>query len=223
MEEKEAQGKEEKQRGLSQVILAVLIVIIIGLALFFFFTRGIYIEGTLVDAVKGTPVAGATVTVGTYSTTSDESGRFKLKVPKLEGELLVNAPGYELLSTTVERNLSLSLVPLPENVASYWFNYWKENNYEGMYSLLTNDCKNAISREALQEEFSRYKMEIVDVRTQKLKMEGNTADIEADVEINTPLGKQTLHFSLKLLKEGGIWKVVWYGEGRGITPAQPPS
>lgn len=214
--------EEERQKGIPWWMLTLILVVIVGLAAFIFLTRGIVIEGTIVDAVKGTPIKDATITLGTHSTTSDENGRFSLRVPTLEGEVVVNALGYEPLSVNGERNLSLSLVPLPEKVASYWFAYWKDGNYEGMYNLLTNECRSATSREAFQEEFSRYKMEIVSVKAQKTGEENNTANVSAEVEINTPLGKQILRFSLQLLKEEGIWKVVWYPQGQGMVPLQPP-
>lgn len=219
MEEKEL---EQMPKGIRIWVLALILLIIVGLFVLFYFLKGTTIEGTIRDAVKGTPVTGASIILGTHSTTSDENGSFRLRVPKLEGEISVSAPGYESLSINVEKNLSLSLVPLPEKVASYWFNYWKEANYAGMYDLLTNDCKKAISLETFNEEFSRYKLEIVDIRTQKMETNDNTAGVLAEVDINTPLGKQTLRFSLRLLKEGGIWKVVWYSAGRGLTPTQPP-
>jgi len=219
MEEK---AQEQRQTGIPAWILVVVVVIIIGLAIFLFLTRGVTVEGTIQDAIKGTPVVGATITAGNSSTTSDKNGNFRLRVPKLEGEITVNAPGYEPLSTSLDKRLSLSLVPLPEKVASYWFEFWKENNYDGMYNLLTSNCQNAVSREIFQQEFSRYQLEIMDVRTQQTGTEGDTANVSAEVDINTPLGKQTLHFSLQLHKEGGLWKVVWYRGGQGIAPSQPP-
>ncbi len=215
----EAQQREGKD--IPWWMLTAVIAIIVGLAILIFLMRGVTIEGTVKDALKGTPVGGATITMGIYSTTSDENGSFKLKAPKLEGEIVVNAPGYEPLSTTAERSLFLSLVPLPEKVASYWFNYWREANYREMYNLLTSECRNATSGEAFEEEFSRYKLEIVDVRTEKMEAKADTATVLAEVDINTPLGKQTLRFSLQFRKEGGLWKAVWYGAG--ATPAQPPS
>ncbi|MBC7238375.1 MAG: hypothetical protein H5T69_21250, partial [Chloroflexi bacterium] len=152
--------------------------------------------------------------------TTDENGRFKLRVPKLEGELVVNAYGYEPLSVAVEKNPVISLVPLPEKVAEYWFNYWKNGDYERMFELLTNDCRNSITKEAFAEEFSRYKLEIVAVRTQRTGGEGDSAEVKAEVDINTPFGKQTLHFTIPLKKDSGIWKVVWYSGGTGMATQQ---
>lgn len=213
--------QEAKSKGMPTWLLAVIVGIILALAGFFFLTQGVVIEGVLKDAVSGMPIKGATITIGTRSTISDENGRFRLRVPKLEGEVIVNAVGYEPLSAGVEKNLSLTLVPLPETVATYWFNYWKSADYQGMYNLLADECKNAVSREAFQEEFSRYRLEIVDTRAQKMDRGDDTATVLAEVKINTPLGEQTLRFSLQLRKESGIWRIVWYPQG--ATSFQPPS
>lgn len=53
------------------------------------------ISGTVTDSLAGTPVVGARVTIGTQSTTTDESGSYSLNsVPLGEQPVSITAPGY---------------------------------------------------------------------------------------------------------------------------------
>jgi hypothetical protein len=208
--------------GKSWILLIILIFVILGLIAYAFLQRGKRIEGRIQDAITGLPVSGALISSGTSSTTSDERGRFRFRVSKLGVDITINAAGYEPFSTKADKTLSISLIPLPEKVAEYWFNYWKLGDYEKMYDLLSTDSRKLITKEAFQQEFSRYKLEILDVKVEKTSEEGNTVNVNVEVGINTPFGRQTLRFPLQLIKEERYWKVIWYGAGQ-FPPGNIPS
>jgi hypothetical protein len=208
--------------GKRWILLIILIFVILGLIAYAFLQRGKRIEGRIQDAITGLPVSGALISSGTSSTTSDERGRFRFRVSKLGVDITINAAGYEPFSTKADKTLSISLIPLPEKVAEYWFNYWKLGDYEKMYDLLSTDSRKLITKEAFQQEFSRYKLEILDVKVEKTSEEGNTVNVNVEVGINTPFGRQTLRFPLQLIKEESYWKVIWYGAGQ-FPPGNIPS
>jgi len=53
------------------------------------------ISGTVIDSLAGTPVAGATVTIGSQSASTDASGSYSLSsVPLGEQSISISAPGY---------------------------------------------------------------------------------------------------------------------------------
>jgi hypothetical protein len=62
------------------------------------------INGTVLDAARKTPVAGAVVTVDTVLTaTTDASGKFSVeKVPSGIVDYTVQAKGYKVLSATAQ-------------------------------------------------------------------------------------------------------------------------
>jgi hypothetical protein len=76
------------------------------------------ISGTVLDAARKTPIAGAVVTVDTVLTaTTDASGKFTVeKVPSGIVDYTVQAKGYKVLSSTAQvepakpYELDLSLV-----------------------------------------------------------------------------------------------------------------
>jgi hypothetical protein len=208
-------AEEEKSgNGKGKILLIIILFVILGLIAYALLQRGTRIEGTIQDAITGLPISGALISSGTSSTTSDERGKFRFRVSKLGIDIKINAAGYEPFSTKADNTLSISLTPLPEKVAEYWFNYWKSGDYEKMYDLLSTDSRKLITKEAFQQEFSRYRLEILDVKAEKTSEGGNTVSANVEVGINTPFGRQTLRFPLQLLKEEERWSVVWYGAGQ---------
>jgi N-acetylneuraminic acid mutarotase len=90
-----------------------------GVAAFTPGPRGVAV-GTVTDAGTGTPLTGATVTLGTYKTTTDSTGAYKLDVPAGSYELTVSQFGYKTLDlgtitltdgTTLTRNAALTALP----------------------------------------------------------------------------------------------------------------
>ena len=216
-------AEESKDKnGKGKIFFIIVLVVILGLIAYVFLLRGTKIEGTIKDSLTGLPVSGAIITSGSSSTTSDNSGKFRLRVSKPGVQITITATGYEPTSITADKTLSISLIPLPEKTAEYWFNYWKSEDYEKMYDLLSNDSRNLITKEAFQQEFSRYRLDISNVKAEKTSEEANSVNVNVEVEINTPFGKQTLRFPLQLVKEEGRWNIVWYGEGQ-LPPGNVPS
>lgn len=214
--------ERKSKNGKGKIFFVISLVLILGLIAYVFLIRGTKIEGTIQDSITGSPVSGAIITSDSSSTTSDEKGKFKLKVSKLGVEITINATGYEPISITADKTLSIALTPLPEKTAEYWFNFWKLEDYEKMYDLLSNDSRKLITKEAFQQEFSRYRLDISDVKAKKTSEEAHSVNVNVEVGINTPFGKQTLRFPLQLVKEEGRWSVVWYGAGQ-LPPGNIPS
>ena len=53
-------------------------------------------SGPIVDAATGSPLNGVRVAVPGLSTAmTDESGKFSIRIPSYEVELLVSSPGYQ--------------------------------------------------------------------------------------------------------------------------------
>lgn len=75
------------------------------------------VKGLVTDAQLNTPVAGATVTMGSKRTVTDESGHFDFgRQPKGRYELAVNSIGYKpytqnVLAEAAETNLVIQLTP----------------------------------------------------------------------------------------------------------------
>lgn len=220
MEHPEEKPKQDLPSWKHNFLLILGALILIALVVWLGFKRGVVVEGRVIDALTGNPIAGARVSIGLKDTTTDQGGNFKLRISQLGQETIVNAEGYEPLRTNAERNMTLSLVPTPEKVAGYWFDYWRAGQYEAMYNLLSADSQRATTKDAMAGEFSQYKLDIRNYKTKVTNQSGDSADVTADVEINTPMGKQTLQFNLHLVKEGGLWRIVWYSSS--IPPAPAP-
>jgi len=60
------------------------------------------VQGTITDAKTGLPIADATVTINTYSTTSDTNGNYVLTVTPAAYTLTVTKEGYETWSQTLD-------------------------------------------------------------------------------------------------------------------------
>ncbi len=87
-------------------------------------------SGTVVDALTGQPVAGATVVYSTFSATSAADGTFSMNLGTgtsvLSGGYGVYATGYQFLyatpitlTPTSNLNLKLALMTTPSNYATY--------------------------------------------------------------------------------------------------------
>jgi len=83
-----------------KVLLILLGILIIGVVLvWFLFSTGVHVSGTVEDALSQKPVANATITLGENSTTTDENGVFEIHtsmVPKQS--IFISKQGYKPLS-----------------------------------------------------------------------------------------------------------------------------
>ncbi len=83
-----------------KALLILLGILIIGVVLvWFLFSTGVHVSGTVEDALTQKPVANATITLGENTTTTDENGIFEIHtsmVPKQS--IFVSKQGYKPLS-----------------------------------------------------------------------------------------------------------------------------
>lgn len=75
-----------------------------------------HLAGRLVNNVTDQPVAGATVTAGDLSTTSDEDGRFILWTTDVPLAITVEAPGYQPAQAQFDEDVELTVALEPKGL-----------------------------------------------------------------------------------------------------------
>lgn len=114
------------------------------------------LTGTVRRASNGTPLAGATVTVGALSTMSGGNGQYFLTVPAGDAEIAVTRPGYDPASQSVlipasgsigvDFNLtSGNIAPLATataltSIAGYEASMGNDDDWDTRYSKTTGDA-----------------------------------------------------------------------------------
>ena len=189
--------------------------VVVGIAVFlvvaFLLVRsgGIETEGVVKDASNDQPIPGAIVAGSKKRVTTNEQGRFTLKVQRQTKMLSVVAEGYESKQVEPEPSLIIHLPPAPPKVVEQWLADWQAGEYSRMYAALSQDFRRNTSRKDFTEELVKSLFEVEKVKLGQAQMEGVAAQVPATLEMVTPLGRKTIEHIFNLVKEKGLWRIQW--------------
>jgi hypothetical protein len=105
------------------------------------------LDGRVVDARTGQPIAQARVTVGTQTLTTDAAGTYHVRRRPADGQLHVLAPGYRRATLDLSQQPGLNVRMEPMEVRAMYMTYFAiggEEYRQQMYHLLDTTEVNAV-------------------------------------------------------------------------------